>query len=202
MRRVIEYKRVPYGQKTKWLKDRHISRSNMQEWTSKLPEWESMTQEELKANKSGNKRGMFHDMEVLLYDIFLKRRADGWRVSYAYITAQMRILCNKHKPPKYDPNRHKFKDAWVRRFCRRWNISLRKKSNAKCKSVFERLHQVKNYDWWLIYKFQNPDNFDDPYFSFEEFVEKEVLDTEQDKELGSEEDPLEPSEETNSSSED
>ena len=33
-------------------------------------------------------------------------------------------------------------------------------------------------------------------------VEKEVLDTEQDKELGSEEDPLEPSEETNSSSED
>ena len=98
--------------------------------------------------------------------------------------------------------RHKFKDAWVRRFCRRWNISLRKKSNAKCKSVFERLHQVKNYDWWLIYKFQNPDNFDGPYFSFEEFVEKEVLDTEQDKELGSEEDPLEPSEETNSSSED
>ena len=85
---------------------------------------------------------------------------------------------------------------------RRWNISLRKKSNAKCKSVFERLHQVKNYDWWLIYKFQNPDNFDDPYFSFEEFVEKEVLDTEQDKELDSEEDPLEPSEETNSSSED
>ena len=50
--------------------------------------------------------------------------------------------------------------------------------------------------------FQDPDNFDDPYFSFEEFVEKEVLDTEQDKELGSEEDPLEPSEETNSSSED
>ena len=113
-----------------------------------------------------------------------------------------KFICNKHKPPKYDPNRHKFKDAWVRRFCRRWNISLRKKSNAKCKSVFERLHQVKNYDWWLIYKFQNPDNFDDPYFSFEEFVEKEVLDTEQDKELGSEEDPLEPSEETNSSSED
>ena len=79
---------------------------------------------------------------------------------------------------------------------------LRKKSNAKCKSVFERLHQVKNYDWWLIYKFQNPGNFDDPYFSFEEFVEKEVLDTEQDKEVGSEEDPFEPSEETNSSSED
>ena len=34
------------------------------------------------------------------------------------------------------------------------------------------------------------------------FVEKEVLDTEQDKKLGSEEDPLEPSEETKSSSED
>ena len=47
------------------------------------------------------------------------------------------------------------------------------------------------------YIIQDPDNFDDPYFSFEEFVEKEVLDTEQDKELDSEEDPFEPSESGN-----
>ena len=36
----------------------------MKEWISKLPEWESMTQAELKANKSGNKQGLFHDMGI------------------------------------------------------------------------------------------------------------------------------------------
>ena len=60
----------------------------------------------------------------------------------------MNLLCKEHLPPKYDPDIHKFGTAWVRRFCKRWQISLRKKNNSKCKSVFERLHQVKNYDKW------------------------------------------------------
>ena len=60
----------------------------------------------------------------------------------------------------------KFGTAWVRRFCKRWNISLRKKANAKCKSVFQRLHQAKNYDKWLIYHFQDPKYWDEPSGQF------------------------------------
>ena len=44
----------------------------MKEWINMLPEWESMTQAELKANKSGNKHVFFHDMEVLWYKYLLK----------------------------------------------------------------------------------------------------------------------------------
>lgn len=131
---------------------------------------------------------MFHDVEVILYDLFLKRRSDGWRVSYAWITAQMHILCKKHQPPKYDPEKYTFGTSWVRRFCRRWNISLRKKSNSKCKSVFQRLHQVKNYDKWLIYHFQDPRYWDEPYFNYEVFSGREVNGSAQDCPQGDPED--------------
>ena len=32
--------------------------------------------------------------------------------------------------------------------------------------------QINNYDKWLIYHFQDPGNFDEPYFNHEVFVEK------------------------------
>ena len=88
----------------------------------------------------------------------------------------MRIACKKHKPAKYDPNKHKFKTAWVRRFCKRHSRSLQKRSNIKCSTVFERKHQVEKYDKWLIYNWQDPDNYDEKYFSYETYVLKEIPD--------------------------
>ena len=64
--------------------------------------------------------------------------------------------------------------AWVRRFCKRHSISLQKRSNIKCSTVFERKHQIENYDKWLIYHFQDPDNYDEKYFSYETYVLKEI----------------------------
>ena len=114
-------------------------------------------------------------MEDLLHDKFLKRRSQGWRVTYAWLRAQMKILCEKHKPEHYDPTKHKFKNSWVRRFCRRKNISLRKKGNKKCSSVYERLHQIKNYDHFLIYQMQDPSNWDDKFFTHDVFLKKKSL---------------------------
>ena len=63
--------------------------------------------------------------------------------------------------------------AWVRRFCKRHSISLQKR-NIKYSTVFERKHQIENYDKWLIYHFQDPDNYDEKYFSYETYVLKEI----------------------------
>ena len=62
-------------------------------------------------------RGLFHDIEEELFNKFLNRRAMGFRVSYAWIKSQMRILMRTKNPNGYDPSKHKFKDNWVRKFC-------------------------------------------------------------------------------------
>jgi len=182
MKRVIEFQKVEKGQRTKWLKKRRIPSSDMYRWEKKLPEWIQMTEKELSKHKTHPSKGIgkFPEMEELLHKKFLERRADGWRVHYDWLSANMKILCEKHKPDNYDPSKDKFKSAWVRRYCKRKNISLRKKGNGKCSSIFERLHQIKNYDKWLLYHWQDPNNFDDPYFDYETFVEKTVNETSQD----------------------
>ena len=38
------------------------------------------------------------------------------------------------------------------------------------------MHQISNYHYWLIYNFQNPSNFDSPYFSYENYVEEHPAD--------------------------
>ena len=55
----------------------------------------------------------------------------------------------------------------MRQFCKRHSISLQKRSNIKCSTAFERKHQVENYDKWLIYHWQDPDNYEEQCFSYE-----------------------------------
>ena len=66
-----------------------------------------------------------------------------------------------------NPNKYTFKKGWVRRFCKRHNLSVQRRKNKKKKSVYERLHIISNYHWWVIYQFQDPDNYNgkkDQYF--------------------------------------
>ena len=155
----------------------------MARWITQIDAWKALTQSELKKcfehHKKG--RGLFHEIEEELFNKFLNRRELGFRVSYAWIKAQMRILMRKRNPNGYDPSKHKFKDNWVRKFCIRWGISLRRKSNTKCSTVFERFSQIANYDKWLIYHFQDPGKFDSPYFDHEVFVEKVKMTIEADE---------------------
>jgi len=64
----------------------------------------------------------------------------------------MTRICNDDKPDGYDPNKDKFTDMWKRGFCKRWKISVQKKTNNKAKSVYERIHRVSNYHYYSIYK--------------------------------------------------
>ena len=63
----------------------------------------------------------------------------------------MRNICKKDKPPGYDPKVHKFKNQWKDNFCRRFHISVQQKTNNKAKSVYERIHKIKNYHYYVIY---------------------------------------------------
>ena len=146
----------------------------MVRWIKQMDAWKELTFSDLKKAFQHSKKGkgLFHEIEKELYNKFLNRRALGFRVSYSWIRAQMKILIRKRNPNGYDPSKHKFKNNWVRRFCIRWEISLRRKPNTKCSTVFERYSQINNYDKWLIYHFQDPGNFDEPYFNHEVFVEK------------------------------
>ena len=60
-------------------------------------------------------------------------------------------ICKKDKPPGYDPKRHKFTNHWKDNFCRRFHISVQQKTNNKAKSVYERIHKIKNYHYYVIY---------------------------------------------------
>ena len=53
--------------------------------------------------------------------------------------------------PGYDPKRHKFTNHWKDNFCRRFHISVQQKTNNKAKSVYERIHKIKNYHYYVIY---------------------------------------------------
>ena len=37
------------------------------------------------------------------------------------------------------------------KFCKRFRISVQKKTNNKSKSVYERIHKVQNYHYYVIY---------------------------------------------------
>ena len=64
----------------------------------------------------------------------------------------MTRICKEDKPEGYDPEKNKFGDCWKTKFCKRWRISVQKKTNDKSKSVYERIHKVSNYHYYAIYK--------------------------------------------------
>ena len=102
---------------------------------------------------------MFSAQEKKLYEMYKQRRHKGMPVHYKWLTAKMLILMRIEKPRKYDPNKHKFQNSWCARFCKRWNISRRRRTNTKKRDLFERLHLIRNYHWWIQYQFANPKNW-------------------------------------------
>ena len=46
----------------------------------------------------------------------------------------------------------KASDQWSYKFRKRYGITRQRKTNKKSKSIEERLHLVKNFHWWTIYK--------------------------------------------------
>ena len=87
-----------------------------------------------------------------VYNMYRYRRDNGQPCDSMWFKIEMKRICEKDKPEGYDPKVDKFTDKWKAQFIKRWKISVQKKTNNKSKSVLERIHQVKNYHYYTIYK--------------------------------------------------
>ena len=91
--------------------------------------------------------------------MYKRRRSKGMPVNWNWLSAKMIVLVRIEKPEHYRPEKHKFRHGWAYRFCKRWNISRRRRTNTKKKDLFERMHLIRRYHWWSVYQFANPKNY-------------------------------------------
>ena len=91
--------------------------------------------------------------------MYKRRRSKGMPVHWNWLSAKMIVLMRIEKPAHYRPEKHKFRHGWAYRFCKRWNISRRRRTNTKKKDLFERMHVIRRYHWWSVYQFANPENY-------------------------------------------
>ena len=69
----------------------------------------------------------------------------------------MKYHCNKDKPAGYDPQKHKFLKHWCYNFLDRKGLSIRRKTNKKKVSIFEKLHKIKNYHHFTVFELADAD---------------------------------------------
>jgi hypothetical protein len=83
------------------------------------------------------------------------------------------------KPPDYNPEKNKFKEKWCKLFLKRNGLSIRRKTNKKKQSIFEKLHKIKNYHHYTVFQLADED------ISSEESEEEEESEAEEESEEAS-----------------
>ena len=77
---------------------------------------------------------------------FEKRRGQGKAVSTKWIRNTMFLTCVQDRPPKFDPSKKsQFGPQWVSNYQDRHDLSVRRRTNKKKTSVFERLHKIHGF---------------------------------------------------------
>ena len=105
-------------------------------------------------------KGRYHECEIKLHSLYRFRRAQGLKVTYAWLSARMMQICRRDRPQgKNFDDYTGFKQGWCRRFCLRWNISLQIRTKKKTVSIYKRLHDIQAYHRKLLYDLQDPRNF-------------------------------------------
>ena len=137
--------------------------------------------------------GLFPKQQKKVRDDIFKRRKKGYAVSTTWARARMTYHCQRDKPSGYDPTKHKFLDNWCRKFLDRHDLSIRRKTNKKKTSIFEKIHKIKNYHHYCVYDLADDDisseeSWDEPDSSSEEEDEEsDVITSASDSESSSEE---------------
>ena len=93
-------------------------------------------------------KGRFQKAEAEVYDQFKAARAEGQRVGPRWITQCARREVRKAytgTPLGEEAKSFSAKRGWLCRFCRRWKIALRRKTNVKRTPILERLGKIKRY---------------------------------------------------------
>ena len=82
-----------------------------------------------------------------------KRRGKGKPCSTKWIRNEMFIICKEDMPPGFDPsNKKQFGSRWCDDFMDRKGLSVRRRTNKKKTSVFERLHMIHGYHAYTQYQ--------------------------------------------------
>jgi len=93
--------------------------------------------------------GKYPLQQEKVLDQILERREYGKAVSTVSISKRMRKQCEKDLPIGYDSAKDKFKSTWSNKFMKSHGLSVRRGTNIKGTSIFERRHRIENYHWWV-----------------------------------------------------
>lgn len=158
-KKASEFQKVPKKKRYQWLQRNQIPKSDIYRWVADLKSNEFDTASNLRKRvRRTTGKGKFPEGENDLNDWYVKRRSEGYRVSYKLLKIKMRSIMINRDDPDFDPTIHKFEQNWCIGFCKRKNISLQRKTNSKSRSIYEKLHRISSYHTWLIYMMADPKN--------------------------------------------
>ena len=84
------------------------------------------------------------EIETELHDDFLSRREKGLPVASSDIQIMVRVLLKKYSLEDYLNKGFTFGDSWVRRWCRRWNVTDRVATTKMRESINPEVLRVKD----------------------------------------------------------
>jgi hypothetical protein len=105
------------------------------------------------------KIGKFPNEENLLFEKICMRREDGRKVSSRWCKTQMKKLLREKKPNEFE--KFKASNNWIYRFKRRFQLSLRSRTNMKSKSTEQRLPEIRKFHRTVLDFRQPPPQQDD-----------------------------------------
>ena len=145
-----KYESCAHGEKGRFAKKIGLQERTLRRWVNDMDRYEKCRRRTRYIMKK-KRLGKFYSEQAEVFKQFNARRQKGGKVDYLWLQKKMMHICQKRKPHGYDPLKHKFLDHWSVAFCKRWNISLQRKTNKKSKSPFERIHLVSNFMYYMIY---------------------------------------------------
>ena len=78
-----------------------------------------------------------------MYDDFVARRTEGKRVKFAWLGARMKQILQTEKPEGWET--FSKNTSWSNGWCKRFNVSLRVKTNVKTQLPEERVAEVRKF---------------------------------------------------------
>ena len=128
----------------------NINRSQLSKW---IPKKSSIEREAKNRNKKHDQRdrkqrGKFAVAEKEVYEQFCEARKRGKRVGPRWLSqCARREVAKTYRGTPFEEEAKQFgaKRGWLQRFCARWKLSLRRKTNVKQKPIAERLPKIKRY---------------------------------------------------------
>ena len=110
---------------------------------------ENLIREQKRNSKSRRKRGAkFPSMESKLHQEFLQLRKEGKSAKHWWFTSRARQFMQELHPDKADD--FKYSDRWFQRFCKRYGISLRRKTHTSQKAPSDLRKPIENFHAKLL----------------------------------------------------